>query len=105
MASQPSIEFSLGLSEEEKRDLENMIGDFQRESACLAAPKASVDTIQQQLDAMNKRLAYLTRMFLTIDRRMQPLCEILRLTFQKSEILNERINTIIESLRSGESLR
>ena len=38
-------------------------------------------------------------------KRMKPLYEIIRLTYQKSEILNERINTIIESLGSGETLR
>ena len=63
------------------------------------------DFIQEQLDTLNKRLADLTRMFLTLDRRMKPLYEIIRLTYQKSEILNERINTIIESLGSGETLR
>lgn len=101
MANQTSFEFSLGLSEEEKRDLETMIADFQKD--CDHLPDA--DAIQEQLDTLNKRLADLTRMFLTLDKRMKPLYEIIRLTYQKSEILNERINTIIKSIGSGETLR
>ena len=60
--------------------------------------------IQKQIDTINKRLAYLTNMFLTLDRRIQPLYEITRLNYQKSEILNQRINILIESMRTGESL-
>jgi hypothetical protein len=105
MANQPSFEFSLGLSEEEKRDLETMIVNFQKDCTHLSGARPGADPIQEQLDTLNKRLADLTRMFLTLDRRMKPLYEIIRLTYQKSEILNERINTIIESLGSGEILR
>ena len=91
----------MGLSEEERRDVEKMIGEFQQ-----ARSHAEPDmvSIQKQIEAINKRMAYLTRMFLTIDRRMKPMYEIIRLTFEKSEILNQRVNTIIESLRTGEPL-
>lgn len=103
MANQPDFAFNLGLSEEERRDLQHMIGEFQQERKETATDPDLV-SIQNQIDAVNKRLAYLTTMFLTIDRRMKPLFETVRLTFQKSEILNQRINTIIDSLRSGEPL-
>ena len=99
----PNFEFNIGLSEEEKRDLEKMIGDFQSEREANTSP-ADMATIQQQIDAINKRLAYLTTMFLTIDRRMKPLYETVRLTFHKSELINQRIDAIIDSLRSGEPL-
>ena len=105
MADQLDFEISMGLSEEEKRDLEQMIGDFQKESATAPYPEQNLASIQDQIDAINKRLAYLTSMFLTLDKRMAPMYEIMRLTFQKSEILNQRINALIESLRSGEPLR
>ena len=100
-----AFDISVGLSEEEKRDLEKMIGDFQKESTRTAHPDQDVASIQKQIDAINKRLAYLTSMFLTLDKRMAPMYEIMRLTVKKSEILNQRINAIIESLRSGEPLR
>lgn len=95
------FEIAMGLSEEERRDLEKMIGEFQQ-----ARPQTETDfeSIQKQIDEMNKRMAYLTNMFLTIDRRMKPLFEIIRLTFEKSDILNQRINTIIDAIRTGEPL-
>jgi hypothetical protein len=93
--------FNIGLSEEEKRDLERMIGDFQQSRSI---DPADEDSIQNQIDAINKRMAYLTTMFLTLDRRMNPLYEITRLLLEKSEILNQRIDAIIDSLRSGDSL-
>jgi hypothetical protein len=105
MADQIGFEMSLGLSEEEKRDLEKMIGEFQKERVRSEQPFQEQASIQEQIDAINKRLAYLTSMFLTMDKRMAPLYETIRLTFQKSEILNQRINALIESLRSGEPLR
>jgi len=92
---------NMGLSEEERRDLERMIGEFRQARPYVEPDMASV---QKQIDAINKRMAYLTNMFLIIDRRMKPLYEIMRLTFEKSEILNERINTILEALRKGEPL-
>ena len=43
-------------------------------------------------------------MFLNLDRRIKPLYETIRLTYQKSEILNQRINALIDSIRMGEPL-
>ena len=103
MPSQPFFEFNVGLSDEEKNDLERMIGDFQKERA-QAVPSHDLAAIQKQIDTMNQRLAYLTNMFLTLDRRIQPLYETIRLTYRKSEILNQRINTLIDSIRMGEPL-
>jgi len=98
-----NFELNVGLSEEEKRDLEQMIGEFQKERA-IEEPGTDYAALKQQLDTMNKRIAYLTNMFLTLDRRIKPLYETIRLTYQKSEILNQRINTLIESIRTGEPL-
>ena len=94
---------NIGLSEEEKTDLEQMIGEFQQNRSHKEGEPDLVD-LQNQIDALSKRLAYLTSMFLSIDRRMQPLYATVRLTYQKSEILNQRIYAIIDSLRSGEAL-
>jgi hypothetical protein len=95
---------NIGLSKEEKRDLERMIGEFQKERAVID-PVTDIATVQGQIEAMNQRMAYLTNMFLTIDRRLKPLYETIRLTFEKSELLNQRINALIESIRTGEPLQ
>lgn len=104
MVTQAQFEFNIGLSEEEKSDLEIMIGEFQKTRDALN-PAPDFGSLQKQIEKMNKRMAYLTTMFLTLDRRMKPLYETIRLTYEKSELLNQRINAIIESLRSGEPLK
>lgn len=95
--SSPDIDF--GLSEEEKHDLERMIGEFQKErsASLLAEPP---NDLQKQIDLINKRLERLTRLFLTLDRRIKPLHEVARLTVEKSDLLNHRINTLLESIPS-----
>jgi hypothetical protein len=106
MERQPALDFNIGLSEQEKRDLEQLIGEFQTERSERSrnAPANNIAEIQKQIDAINKRLVFLTNMFLTLDRRIKPLYETIRLNFQKSEILNQRISMLIESMRTGESI-
>jgi len=103
MPDQLNFEFNVGLSEEEKRDLEEMIEDFQK-SRTSEEPGDDIAALKQRLDTVNDRLANVTQMILTFDQRIKPLNEILRLTFEKSEILNQRINTLIDSIRTGEPL-
>lgn len=99
----PEFPLNIGLSEEEKKDLETMIGEFQTNRTSNVADQ-DLASLQKQVEALSKRMANLTSMFLSIDRRMQPLYAIVRLTYQKSEIINQRIHAIIDSLRSGEPL-
>jgi uncharacterized coiled-coil DUF342 family protein len=99
-----SANINIGLSEEEKRDLETMISEFQMERTA-SDPVMDMAAIQQQIEAINKRMEYLSNMFLTIDRRLKPLYEIIRMTFEKSELLNQRINALIESIRTGDPLK
>jgi hypothetical protein len=92
---------STELSGEEQSDLTQMIGEFQQAKTM---KDLDLPALQQQVETLNQRLAYLTAMFLTIDRRIKPLYEILQLTLEKGEVLDQRINTIIDSLRSGKPL-
>lgn len=93
----------VGLSEAEKDDLEKMIGEFRRQSRTdlQAEPKAP---LQAQLDSITHRLADLTEMLLTIDRRMAPLAEVIRLSHQKSELLSQRLDAVIAALKKGQML-
>jgi chromosome segregation ATPase len=102
MAVDAPFGLNIGLSEE-KSDLEEMIGQFQEERSRTSRP-ADLETMQQQIDTINQRLASLSNLFLNLDRRIKPLYETIRLTYQKSEVLNQRINTLIDSIRMGEPL-
>jgi len=103
MSSEATLNLNVGLSEQEKQDLEQLISEFQSERS-QHIPMDSIAEIQKQINTINKRLAYLTNMFLTLDRRIKPLYETIRLNYQKSEILNQRISVLIESIRTGELL-
>ena len=103
MESGAPLEMNFGLSEEEKNDLEEMIGQFQKERS-ESQPAADFETMQAQIDRINQRLEHLSSLFLSLDQRIKPLYETIRLTYQKSEVLNQRINTLINTIRMGEPL-
>lgn len=95
--------FAIGLSEAEKDDLEKMIGEFRRQGS----PDPATDErepLQDQLDRINRKLADLTEMFLRIDRRLEPLVEVIRLSHQKSDLLNRRLDAVIDALKKGRPL-
>ena len=101
-ATQPE-ELAVGLTEAEKDDLEKMIGEFRRQGtpAVLADDR---EPLQDQLDRITQKLADLTEMFLRIDRRLEPLAEVIRLSHQKSELLNRRLDAVIDALKKGRLL-
>lgn len=100
MTDHPSGKLEIGLSEDEKNDLEKMIGEFRHEKS-RPVKGNSEDEITRRIDTIEKRLAHLTQMFLNIDKRMKPLYDVVHLSHQKSEILNNRIDDIIDALKKG----
>jgi ABC-type transporter Mla subunit MlaD len=103
MSQQKFDPFTVGLSEAEKDDLEKMIGEFRRKQSENAQGEAS-QPFQSQIDNLTRRLADLSQMVLTIDRQMEPLVAVMRLLNQKSELLNQRLDDVIEALKKGRML-
>jgi len=100
MAEDILDELNVGLSEEEKADLESMIQAFKEERAA-AVSDPSLAEVQEKLDAMSDRMIQMGETILKFDRRMSAFHEIIRLFFKKSEIMNERIGYVIESMRNS----
>jgi len=102
MPDPESNAFPMEISAAEKDDLEKMIGAFrrQRQQAPEPGPKAS---FQDQLDGIQKKLADVTDMISCIDRRMESLAEFLRLSQQKTELLNRRLDAVIEALKEKDA--
>ncbi|MDA8139928.1 MAG: hypothetical protein M0036_14870 [Desulfobacteraceae bacterium] len=98
---EPELPITTNISDDERNDLEQMMGEFQQ-----AQKPASSNpvTMRQEIDMLKDRMTYLTNMCVSLERSIKPLHEVIRLNIEKCEILNQRINTIIESLRAGESL-
>jgi hypothetical protein len=91
-------DINIGLSSAEKNDLEKLIGEFSAGQNRISSEN-SVEEIQKQLAAMKKLLARHGEMLMKFDSRMKAFYEIICLTHEKSEIMNERINTVIETIK------
>ncbi|WP_155320191.1 hypothetical protein [Desulfosarcina alkanivorans] len=100
MSQKNADTFTVGLSEAEKQDLEEMIGDFRRKSAGGDLPEETTPT-RTQLDSIARKLADLSEMVLRMDRQMAPLVEVIRLSHQKSELLSQRLDAVIAALKKG----
>jgi hypothetical protein len=91
--------FDLGLSDEEKADLENMISDFSADRSDQPASATGVD-LQDKVDELHKKISQMGEIVLKINKRMDAFYEIIQLIHQKSEIMNKRIDVLIESTPS-----
>ena len=91
--------FDLGLSDEEKADLENMISDFSADRSDQPASAADID-LQDKVDELHKKFSQMGEIVLKINKRMDAFYEIIQLIHQKSEIMNKRIDMLIESTPS-----
>jgi hypothetical protein len=56
------------------------------------------------MDRLARRLADVSEWLLTIDRQMTALVEVMRLSHQKSELLNQRLDAVIAALKKGRML-
>jgi len=102
MPQPESNAFSMEISAAEKDDLEKMIGAFrrQRPPALETGPK---EPFQDPLDRIHQKLDDLTHMILNINRRMGLLAKVVRLSQQKTELLNRRLDAVIEALKKKDA--
>ena len=104
MVDETFTEFGVGLSDEEKEDLENLIKGLKAEESVFA-PGAALEDIQKQLRSTSEHLIQLGELLLKFDSRIKSLYEILRLSYQKSELMNKRIDSMIESIKSEKNVQ
>ena len=91
-------EIIVGLSDGEKEELEELIASF-KEKEPSAPPDPSAEDIHDQINSMGAKLAHFGEVLLKFDDKIKSFYEILRLSHKKSEIMNHRIDTIIELIR------
>lgn len=97
MDNEIQTELNIGLSEEEKEDLEKLIKEFKGEQP-VSISGITLEDVQDQVRSMGERLAQLSEMLLKFDKRLTSLYTISRLSYQKSEDMNERIDAIMKSI-------
>jgi methyl-accepting chemotaxis protein len=102
MTDENQTEIIVGLSDGEKKDLEELITSF-RETDALAPPDPSAEDVHNQIQSMSEKLAHFGEVLLQFDAKMKSFYEILRLSHKKSEIMNQRIDTILEIIKEGKN--
>jgi len=96
-------EITVGLSDAEKDDLEEMIKAF-REKQSASQETLDSEDIQKQILSISEKLAQYGDVLLKFDTKLKLLYEILRFSDQKNSIMNQRIDTIIELLKGQKKL-
>lgn len=104
MTDDNQTEIFVGLSDGEKKDLEELITSF-KEKESSARPDPSAEEVQNQIKSMSANLAHFGEILLKFDAKMKSFYEILRLSHEKSEIMNQRIDRIIEIIKDPKDLK
>jgi hypothetical protein len=99
MTDEYQIELNVGLSDGEKKDLEKLIAAF-RENKSSAPPDKSAEDVHSQIKSMSAKLAQFGDILLKFDTKIKSFYEILLLSYKKSEMMNQRIDTIIEIMKN-----
>ena len=98
MTEEAQTEIIIGLSDEEKEDLEELIKTI-KEDQSVELRSSTNEDVQKQIRSISANLAHLGDMLLKIDDKMKSFYEIIRLSCKKDEMLNKRIDAIIEIMK------
>ncbi|MBW2669844.1 MAG: hypothetical protein JRD87_08135 [Deltaproteobacteria bacterium] len=98
MSEDTPTEIVIGLSDEEKDDLEEMIKIF-REDQPAGPSISSIEDVQKQIGSISENLVQLGDMLLKLDEKMKSFYEIIHLYLKKDEILNRRIDDIVKIIK------
>jgi hypothetical protein len=96
-------EIIVGLSEDEKNDLEKMIKAFREKQSSLP-DSTSTEDVQQQILSLSENLAHYGDILLKFDTKIKLLHGILSLSDKKNRIMSQRIDAIIELLKGQKIL-
>ena len=99
MEDEPQVDLNIGLAEEERKDLENMIGVFKDEKFSPSLNAAPED-LQKQITFLREKMTGMSVVLLDLDKKMRSLYEVIRLFYRKTEVMNERINDVIKLVKT-----
>ncbi len=103
MTEEFETEIVIGLSDEEKDDLEKMIKAFRGEPLG-EPPVSAIKDVLKQIQLTRANLAQFGDMMLKFDVKIKSFYEIICLCCKKDEILSQRIDAIIEIIKGYDSL-
>ena len=91
-------EMNIGLSDDEKTDLEEMITVFRNNKPGTSERNDSKSN-EEKIHELYDKLSEYSEILLKFDKKLKVLYEILRLSEQKNRITNQRFNAILELLK------
>ena len=98
MTDENQTEIIVGLSDGEKKELEELITSF-KDKQSSAPPDLSEEDVHDRIKSISAELAHFGEVLLKFDAKMKSFYEILRLSHKKSEIMKQRIDKIIEIIQ------
>jgi hypothetical protein len=96
-------EMNIGLSEAEKSDLEEMIRVFRKMPSDIPEAHDPKDVYNQIL-SISENLGQYAEILLKMDKKIKLLYGMLRLSDQKTRIMNQRIDAVMELLKGQKIL-
>ena len=99
MTEEANPELSIGLSEEERTELTQLITELRTDKQAGSFETAAL-TAEHDLKTMQEQLSRCSEIILNFDARLKSLYDIVCLFYEKSTIMNERINTIADAMVS-----
>jgi hypothetical protein len=96
-------EMNIGLSEAEKNDLEEMIKVFRKMPSDISEALDPKDVYSQIL-SISENLGQYAEILLKMDKKIKLLYGMLRLSDQKTRIMNQRIDAVVELLKGQKIL-
>ena len=95
MGNEPEMNWNVGLADEERKDLENLIDAFQADRSP-TSPHEKPEELQKQMTAMKEKMTLMSAMLLDLDKKTRSLYEVLRLFHKKTEVMNQRISDVVK---------
>ena len=95
MGNEPEMSWDVGLADEERKDLENLIEAFQVDRSS-TSPQEKPEELQKQMTAMKEKMTLMSAMLLDLDKKTRSLYEVLRLFHKKTEVMNQRISDVVK---------
>lgn len=100
MGNEPEMSWDVGLADEERKDLENLIEAFQADRSS-TSPQDKPEELQKQMTAMKEKMTLMSAMLLDLDKKTRSLYEVLRLFHKKTEVMNQRISDVAKLINIG----
>jgi hypothetical protein len=97
MGDKNSNGFDTGFSDEEKEDLDKLINAFNEDRKTFVI-ESSDETLKHQMEVIMNRFTQLGEIVSKTNKRLDSFYDIIQLMYQKSEIMNDRINTLIHAI-------